>query len=112
MHPSDDGHLDGFHFWVACMYIYLYEYLFSVLLGTCLGVELLGCIIFLFNGLKNFQTIFFPFLPPLKNFIFLFIFIFGCAGSSLLRVGSPQLWRVGTTLRAGARASHCGGFSC
>ena len=22
------------------------------------------------------------------------------------------LWRVGATLRCGARASHCGGFSC
>ena len=44
-------------------------------------------------------------------FIFL-LFIFGCVGSSLLRVGFLQLRRAGATLRCGARASHCGGFSC
>ena len=79
MHPSDDRHLDGFHFWAvvtaACVYIYLHEYLFSVLLGTYPGVELLGHIIFLFNVLKNFQTIFFPFLSPFKNFVYLFLFL-------------------------------------
>ena len=47
---------------------------------------------------------FFPF--------FFFQFIFGCTGSSLLSASFLQLWRVGATLRCGARASHCGGFSC
>ena len=51
------------------------------------------------------------------NFIFidLFIFclfIFGCIGSSLLRAGFLQLWRAEATLRGGARASYCDGFSC
>ena len=45
----------------------------------------------------------------LKNFIYLFIF--GCVGSSLLRVGLLQLWQAGATSRCGARASHCGGLS-
>ena len=42
----------------------------------------------------------------------LFIYLFGCIGSSLLRAGFLQLWQAGATLRCGARASHCGGFSC
>ena len=37
------------------------------------------------------------------------LFIFGCIGSSLLSNG---LRRAGATLRCGAQASHCGGFSC
>ena len=42
----------------------------------------------------------------------IFSFFFGCVGFSLLRTGFLQLRRVGATLRCGARASHCGGFSC
>ena len=45
----------------------------------------------------------------LKFFSF---FLFGCIGSSLLRVGFLQLWPVGATLHCGARASDCSGFSC
>ena len=40
------------------------------------------------------------------------IFIFGCVGSSLLRVGFSLVAESGATLRCGAQASHCGGFSC
>ena len=43
---------------------------------------------------------------------FIYLFIFGCVGSSLLHAGFLQLWRAGATLCCGARASHCGGFSC
>ena len=43
---------------------------------------------------------------------FFFKFIFGFIGSSLLHMGFLQLRRAGATLRCGARASHCGGFSC
>ena len=43
---------------------------------------------------------------------FIYLFICGCIGSSLLHVGFLQLRRAGATLRCGARASHCGGFSC
>ena len=66
----------------------------------------------------------FPPLPPsplattsllsLDTLFFLinYLFIFGCVGSLLLRAGFFQLRRAGATLRCGARASHCGGFSC
>ena len=37
--------------------------------------------------------------------IYVYLFIFGCVRSSLLRVGFLQLWQVGA-------AFHCGGFSC
>ena len=42
----------------------------------------------------------------------IFIFIFSCIRSSLLCTGFLQLWQAGATLCCGARASHCGGFSC
>ena len=106
MHPSDDGHLDGFHFGVACMYIYLHEYLSSVLLGTCLGVELLGRVIFLFNVLKNFQTIFFPFLPPFKHFyLFIYFYFWLCWVFSAARGLSPAVASRGYT------SCWCEGFS-
>ena len=48
-----------------------------------------------------------------KNlFILLFIFIFGCVGSSLLHAGFLQLQRGRATLCCDVRASHCGGFCC
>ena len=40
------------------------------------------------------------------------LFIFGCVGSWLLCAGFLWLWRAGAALRCGARAFHCGGFSC
>ena len=60
----------------------------------------------------------FPTLTPveaLNSFFrlsFCFFNLLVCTGSSLLQVGFLQLWRVGATLCCGARASHCGGFSC
>ena len=49
-------------------------------------------------------------------FIFLnlliYLFISGCAGSSPLCEGLPQLWRAGATLHRCARASHHHGLSC
>ena len=39
----------------------------------------------------------------LKKYIFFYLFIFGCTGSSLLHTGF---------LYCGVRASHCGGCSC
>ena len=47
-----------------------------------------------------------------NKFLFIYVFIFGCVGSSLLRAGFLELRREGTTLCCSARASHCGGFSC
>ena len=46
------------------------------------------------------------------SFFLINLFIFGCVGSSLLHAGLLQLRGAGATLRCGARASHCGGFSC
>ena len=50
--------------------------------------------------------------PSLILLFLINLFIFGCIGSSLLRAGFLQLLQAGATLRCGARASHCGGFSC
>ena len=47
----------------------------------------------------------------LKNF-YLFIFIFGCVGSSFLCEGFLQLRQAGATLHRGARASLYRGLSC
>ena len=47
----------------------------------------------------------------LKN-KFIYLFIFGCVGSSLLRVGFLHLLRAGATLCCAAPVSHCSGFSC
>ena len=45
-------------------------------------------------------------------FLFLiYLFIFGCVGSSFLCEGFLQLRRAGATLHRGARASHCCGLS-
>ena len=46
-------------------------------------------------------------------YLFIYLFIFGCVGSSLLRAGfSLVAASGGATLCCGAQASHCGGFSC
>ena len=47
-----------------------------------------------------------------NKFIYLFIFIFGCVGSSFLCEGFLQLRRAGPTLNRGARASHYRSLSC
>ena len=48
-----------------------------------------------------------------NSFIFIiYLFIFGCVGSSFLCEGFLQLPRAGVTLHRGARASHCRGLSC
>ena len=41
-----------------------------------------------------------------------YFFIFVCAGSSLLCLVSPYLWRAELLYSRGTCASHCGGFSC
>ena len=55
-----------------------------------------------------------PQLTPLLLFVlsFIYLFIFGCVGSSLLCEGFLQLRRAGATLHRGARASHYRGLSC
>ena len=46
-----------------------------------------------------------------KNYLIIYLFIFGCVRSSFLCEGSPQLRRAGATLHRGARASHYRGLS-
>ena len=43
---------------------------------------------------------------------FIYLFIYGCVGSSFLYEGFLQLWQAGNTLHRGARASHYRGLSC
>ena len=43
----------------------------------------------------------------LLTYLFIYLFIFGCVGSSFLCEGFLQLRRAGATLNRGARASHC-----
>ena len=46
-------------------------------------------------------------------FILFYLFIYyGCAGSSLLCAGPPQLQRAGATPRCSVQASHHSGLSC
>ena len=50
--------------------------------------------------------------PKVLFFFFLiYLFIFGCDGSSFLCEGFLQFRRAGATLHRGARASHCRGLS-
>ena len=42
----------------------------------------------------------------------LYLFIYGCVGSSFLCEGFLYLWQAGATLHRSARASHYRGFSC
>ena len=48
----------------------------------------------------------------LKNYLFIYLFIFGCVGSSFLCEGFLQVRQVGAALHGGARASHYRGLSC
>ena len=59
-------------------------------------------------SLKATQSLFFLNCASL----FYCYYYFGCSRSSFLQVGLSLVARVGATLRCGARASHCGGFSC
>ena len=46
-----------------------------------------------------------------KFYKFIYLFIFGCVGSSFLCEGFLQLRRAGATLHRSGRASHCRGLS-
>ena len=70
-----------------------------------------------------FSTFFFFFFLEIPNclfvcflsfliYLFIYLFIYGCVGSSFLWEGFPQLRQVGATLHHGARASHHRGLSC
>ena len=51
-------------------------------------------------------------VPFFKKNKFIYLFFYGCVGSSFLREGFLQLRRAGATLHRGARASHYRSFSC
>ena len=58
----------------------------------------------------SYVPLLFFFFNNLLHFIY---FIFGCVGSSLLCVGFSVVVSGGySTLRCGAQAAHCSGFSC
>ena len=57
------------------------------------------------------MVIFKIFFLKKKIFIYFYLFIYGCAGSSFLCEGFLQLRQVGATLHRGARASHSHGLS-
>ena len=44
--------------------------------------------------------------------LFIYLFIYGCVGSSFLCEGFLQLRQLGATLHRSARASHYRGLSC
>ena len=46
------------------------------------------------------------------NFFLMYLFFFGCVGSSFLCEGFLQLRQAGATPHRGVRASHCRGLSC
>ena len=54
----------------------------------------------------------FPITFSVSPSLFIYLFIFGCVGSSLLCMSFLKLQRVGATLSCSVRTSHCGGFSC
>ena len=45
-------------------------------------------------------------------FLLIIVFIFVCAGSSLLQMLYSSCRRAGATLGCSSGASHCSGFSC
>ena len=63
--------------------------------------------IFLWKSADIYFLAYFFFLINL----FIYLFIFGCVGSSFLCEGFLQLRQAGPTLHRGARASHCRGLS-
>ena len=48
----------------------------------------------------------------LSGNLFIYLFIFGCVGSSFLCEGLLYLWQAGATLHRGARAARYRGLSC
>ena len=45
-------------------------------------------------------------------YLLIYLYIYGCVGSSFLCERFLQLWQAGATLHHGARASHHRGLSC
>ena len=58
------------------------------------------------------KDIYFTFFFKEFLYFIIYLFIFGCVGSSFLCEDFLQLWQVGATLHRGARASDYRGLSC
>ena len=86
-----------------CSHIFEFQFLVLYFLSIVSFSYFMGAISSLFS-LKILGVVFFFFL--------IYLFIFGCVGSSFLCKGFLQLWRAGATLHRGARASHHRGLSC
>ena len=67
--------------------------------------------IIVFFFLVSFMVFHIHLIPFFKKFIYLFLFIYGCVGSSFLCEGLLQLWQAGAPPHRGAWASHYRGLS-
>ena len=65
-----------------------------------------GEIMPLSNVLADLRAYFCDYSFFFFNYLFIYLFIYGCVGSSFLCEGFLQLRQVGATLHRGARASH------
>ena len=94
------------------------EHFFMCLLAFCMFFEEMSLQVlcpFTHRFVFFVNCVFFKFIErmfclSLLNFIYLFIY--GCVGSSFLCEGFLQLWQAGATLHRCVRASHYRGLSC
>ena len=66
----------------------------------------------LLNLFINSNIILLDFLGFFFFYSFIYLFIFGCAGSSLLRGPFSSCGEWGLVSSCGVQSSHCSGFSC
>ena len=87
--------------------LFLHEFMLSLLLLFSYNF----CIVIFMDNLEatvfTLNSSFFFFL-----ILFIYLFIYGCVGSSFLCKGFLQLRQAGATLHHGARASHYCSLSC
>ena len=70
------------------------------------------CFRFCFFLLYELLALVFMFISEFNHILLIYLFIFGCVGSSFLCEGFLQFQRAVSTLHRGARVSHCRGLSC
>ena len=92
-----------------------YHCLFPDLRGKSFSLSSLRMMLavgFFIDALFQIEEVSFYSSSFFHKFLFIYSFIFGCFGSSLLCAGFLWLWQVGTTLCCGTWASHCSSFFC